>query len=194
MGWKDEYDQRAGRARWFAAALACGLMALIGPSLLKELAKSYPCLWAQSNCGGDPSYAEDFFAGLTPIARPLAARRADLASLGNADGFNCSFAIAELDNRAPPIPPARRKTGQADMDWGGGWRSVTAVSAKEAEDLRSLLAICNDYWPAETQQRLEAALVVPRTLISGRAPYRQVNLYLPPGDGPGLAARIRFGD
>jgi len=28
----------------------------------------------------------------------------------------------------------------------------------------------------------------------GRAPYRLVNLYLPPQAGVGLAARIRFGD
>ncbi|WP_426034430.1 hypothetical protein [Cypionkella sp. TWP1-2-1b2] len=86
------------------------------------------------------------------------------------------------------------QTGTPDMDWGNGWRAVTVLTEKENEDLRSLLAVCGGNWPVTLQKQLAEALANRQMLISGRAPYRQVNLYLPPEAGVGLAARIRFGD
>lgn len=174
--------------------LACGLGLIVGFPLLRELGRAFPCVWTLGQCQGD-GYTRDFFAGLTPIAAPLASRRySEGVVQANLNGFDCTFAIAALNERAPVIPPARRKTGTPDMDWGGGWRAVTALSEKENEDLRSLLAICGGYWSKALQKQLAAALSNRRMLISGRAPYRQVNLYLPPEAGVGLAARIRFGD
>ena len=174
--------------------LACGLGLVIGLPLLRELARAFPCLWTPGQCQGD-GYTRDFLADLTPIAAPLASRRfSEGVVQANLNGFDCTFAIAALNERAPAIPPARRKTGTPDMDWGGGWRAVTVLTAQENEDLRSLLAICGGYWSEALQKQLTAALSNRRMLISGLAPYRQVNLYLPPEAGVGLAARIRFGD
>lgn len=175
--------------------LACGLVLIIGLPLLRELARGFPCIWTPGQCHSTDAYAEDFFADLTPISDALASRRSSEGVVpSNLDGFDCTYAIVALDQRAPVIPPARRKTGTPDMDWGGGWRAVTALTEKENEDLRSLLAICGGYWPVKLQKQLAEALADRRMLISGRVPYRQVNLYLPPEAGVGLAARIRFGD
>ena len=175
--------------------LACVLGLLIGLPLLREFARAFPCVWTPGQCSDSGAYAQDFFADLTPIATPLASRRfSEGLAQSNLNGFDCTFAIVALDQSAPSIPPARRKTGTPDMDWGGGWRAVTALTAKENEDLRSLLAVCGGYWPVILQKQLAEALMNRRMLISGRAPYRQANLYLPPQDGVGLAARIRFGD
>lgn len=175
--------------------LACGLGLIVGLPLLRELARAFPCIWVAGQCNTTDAYAQDFFADLTPIAELLASRRfSEGVVQSNLNGFDCTYAIVALDQRAPAVPPARRKIDAPDMDWGGGWRAVTALTEKENEDLRSLLAICGGYWPDALQKRLSAALANRRMLISGRAPYRQVNLYLPPEAGLGLAARIRFGD
>lgn len=175
--------------------LACGLGLIIGLPLLRELSRAFPCIWVAGQCQGRDDYARDFFADLTPIAAPLASRRfSEGVVQSNLNGFDCTFAIVALDQRAPAVPPARRKTGTPDMDWGGGWRAVTVLTAKENEDLRSLLAICGSYWSTALQKQLGEVLSNRRMLISGRAPYREVNLYLPPEAGMGLAARIRFGD
>ena len=182
-------------ARLFAMVLACGLGLIIGLPLLRELARAFPCIWTPGQCHDTGAYAQDFFADLTPIAAPLASRRfSEGVVQSNLNGFDCTYAIVALDQRAPVIPPARRKTGTPDMDWGGGWRAVTVLTEKENQDLRSLLAVCGGYWPVALQKQLAKALANRRMLISGRAPYRQVNLYLPPEAGVGLAARIRFGD
>lgn len=182
-------------ARLFAFVLACGLGLLVGLPLLRELSHAFPCVWLTDQCQNRDGYARAYFEGLTPIAASLASRQFSQGIVqANLNGFDCTFAIVALDDHAPEIPPARRKNGTPDMDWGGGWRAVTVLTAKENEDLRSLLAICGTYWPKPLQQRLANAVADRRMLISGRAPYRQVNLYLPPQDGVGLAARIRFGD
>ncbi len=182
-------------ARLFAMVLACGLGLIVGLPLLRELARAFPCIWTPGQCHSTDVYAQDFFADLTPIAKPLASRRLSEGVVqGNLNGFDCTYAIVALDQRAPVIPPARRKNGTPDMDWGGGWRAVTVLTEKDNEDLRSLLAVCGGYWPDALQKQLAAALANRRMLISGRAPYRLVNLYLPPQAGVGLAARIRFGD
>lgn len=182
-------------ARLFGIVLACALAVTVGVPLMRAVSKAIPCMLAEGKCKGGDGYATAYFAGLTPIAAPLASRQFSQGIVQtNLNGFDCTFAIAALDDHAPMIPPARRKNGTPDMDWGGGWRAVTVLTATESEDLRSLLAVCGTYWPTDLQKRLTEALANRRMLISGRAPYRQVNLYLPPQDGVGLAARIRFGD
>lgn len=182
-------------ARLFGVVLAFGLAVTVGVPLMRELARAIPCLLNAGKCQGGDGYAQAYFEGLTPIAAALASRQFSQGIVQtNLNGFDCTFAIAALDDHAPMIPPARRKNGTPDMDWGGGWRAVTTLSATESQDLRSLLAVCGNYWSTALQKRLTEALADRRMLVSGRAPYRQVNLYLPPQAGVGLAARIRFGE
>lgn len=182
-------------ARFFASVLTFCLLVVLGWPVLQGLVRAYPCFWYPGQCAAQDSYAADYYAGLTPIAKTLESRRWPAGmNLATQSGFDCTFAIVALDNRAPRIPPARRKTDVVDMEWGWAWRPVTILTAKDAEDLRSLLAICGVYWSASTVKLLDAGLSNRHMQVSGRSPYREVNLYLPPDDEPGLAARIRFGD
>jgi hypothetical protein len=191
----EDYKRRAHVARWIASVLGLGLGLFVALPLLFEVLGQATCQSSSLRCSGDDSYAVDFFAGLTPIAAPIASRRfGDSTVSADLQGFNCTFAIAALDSHAPKIPPTMRRSDRADMVWGGGWRSATALSPKEGEDLRSLLAVCSPYWTRDVQEVLLRSISDRRALISGRAPYREINLYLPPSDAPGLAARIRFGD
>lgn len=193
LGSIDDYQRRAKAARLLARIIGFGLCLLIGVPLAWELSKGFNCI-SGDQCHENDSYTEDFFRGLTPIAASLASRRTgDNEARADLQGFNCTFAVAALDHHAPNIPPTMRRSNRADMDWGGGWRSATALSAVDAENLRGLLAICSEYWTKDVQKTLLAAITDRRALVSGRAPYREVNLYLPPSDQPGLAARIRFG-
>jgi hypothetical protein len=171
-----------------------GLCLLVAVPAALELSKLLDC-YGGGRCGGDDGYTADYFRGLTPIAASLASRRmGDTLAGADLQGFNCTFAVAALDQHAPNIPPTMRRSDRSDMEWGGGWRSATALSATETEDLRSLLAVCSDYWTKDVQKRLLNSIADRRALVSGRAPYREVNLYLPPSDTiMGLAARIRFG-
>ncbi len=154
--------------RWIAYG-AAGLIALPLFAILG--------VYAYNAVFVNPKYTAQYFEGQLEIGKVLASRR--WHRLG-AEGWDCSYAIAEISPDLPPDPPE---------SWQIEWKPTPA--APLGETTRDAVDFCRTYYSEDTQARLESALTTPGSFYDRDGVGETVWIYAPRHR---IAARIRYGD
>jgi hypothetical protein len=145
-------------------------------------------LWpAWRRAADDPPYAAQVFDGLVSYDRVLASRRWHRFG---ADAWDCTYAIVDLAETAPDLPPRRDgDTTGWEFVWGGDWQPTPAEPL--GDTTRDAVGTCAERLGAGTSARLETALSEPGSWYVRDSVGETVHVY---SAAQRLAARIRYGD
>ncbi len=135
----------------------------------------------------DPTYATDLFAGHLSVAKVLATRKWHRRG---GEPWDCSYAIVDLADGAPNVPPS---WSNSDNGWkykfGGDWKETPEPESHD--NMRRALRFCSQYFDDATNDRLFRALAEPGSWYV-RGPVGEIlYIYSLPQN---IAARIRVGD
>ena len=134
----------------------------------------------------DPRHAASVFDGVVPYEAVLETRCWHRRGV---EHWDCSFAIVELSDDAPPDPPEPTEGREWYRYYGGDWQPTPA--APLGDTTRDALDFCGQYWSETLNSALDSAMTQPGSWYARDRVGETLHLYSAPQR---IAARIRYGD
>ena len=133
----------------------------------------------------DPGHADRVFHGVLDYEAVLASRAWHRRG---AEPWDCTFAIVSLPANVPN-DPATSTAQEWFLGFGGDWSETPAQPL--GDTTRDALGFCAQYFGADVNQRLAAAMADPGSWYIISSVGETVHIYSAPQR---IAARIRYGD
>lgn len=167
--------------KWIGGVLAVALFLFVGvPVLLVGLL--FAAVPFQNRV-----HASQVFADV-PYESVLASRR--WHPWAGRDGWDCTFAVVRLPEKAPAAPPTPPRAREWYLEWGqGNW--VATPGWAPCDNCRDAVAMCSQDFEQDITAQLLSALSAPGSWAQSDGVGETVSIYSAPQR---IAARIRFGD